>query len=324
MDRRAFVKGATAVALGVPAYRALAQSFPSRNIRIVVPAAAGTPPDILARIVGNAIAESESWTVVVENKPGGVQTIGTAEVLRQPADGHTLLSATTPIAASTALVPSVQWKIERDFAPVVQVGTSYNILVVNPSTPVNSLPEFVAYLKQSPGKYTFSSGGFGTPAHLLGELFKLETGVQTTHVPYQGLARAIADLINGTNTYQFIAAVAVVELVNSGNLRALAAMSHKRVPALKDVPTIIETGYPTLASEDWAGFMVRSGTPDPAVARLNAAVNKVLKTDKVRDALAKVGTDPGGGTPEAFGKLVNDEVAHWTKVIKDAQIKINP
>jgi tripartite-type tricarboxylate transporter receptor subunit TctC len=324
MDRRAFVKGATAVALGVPAYRALAQSFPSTNIRIVVPATAGSPPDILARIVGNAIAESESWTVVVENKPGGVQTIGTAEVLRQPADGHTLLSVTTPIAATTALVPSVQWKIERDFAPVVQVGTSYNILVVNPSTPVNSLPEFVAYLKQSPGKYTFSSGGFGTPAHLLGELFKLETGVQTTHVPYQGLARAIADLINGTNTYQFIAAVAVVELVNSGNLRALAAMSHKRVPALKDVPTIIETGYPKLASEDWAGFLVRSGTPDPAVARLNAAVNKVLKTDKVRGALAKVGTDPGGGTPETFGKLVNDEVAHWTKVIKDAEIKINP
>jgi tripartite-type tricarboxylate transporter receptor subunit TctC len=324
MDRRAFVKGATAVALGVPAYRALAQSFPSRNIRIVVPATAGSPPDILARIVGNAIAESESWTVVVENKPGGVQTIGTAEVLRQPADGHTLLSVTTPIAATTALVPSVQWKIERDFAPVVQVGTSYNILVVNPSTPVNSLPEFVAYLKQSPGKYTFSSGGFGTPAHLLGELFKLETGVQTTHVPYQGLARAIADLINGTNTYQFIAAVAVVELVNSGNLRALAAMSHKRVPALKDVPTIIETGYPKLASEDWVGFLVRSGTPDPVVARLNAAVNKVLKTDKVRGALAKVGTDPGGGTPETFGKLVNDEVAHWTKVIKDAEIKINP
>jgi tripartite-type tricarboxylate transporter receptor subunit TctC len=324
MDRRAFVKGATAVALGVPACRALAQSFPSKNIRIVVPATAGSPPDILARIVGNAIAESESWTVVVEDKPGGVQTIGTAEVLRQPADGHTLLSVTTPVAASTALVPSVQWKIERDFAPVVQVGTSYNVLVVNPSTPVNSLPEFVAYLKQSPGKYTFSSGGFGTPAHLLGELFKLETGVQTTHVPYQGLPRAIADLINGTNTYQFIAVVAVVELISSGNLRALAVMSHKRVPALKDVPTIIETGYPKLASEDWAGFLVRSGTPDPAVARLNAAVNKVLKTDKVRGALAKVGTDPGGGTPETFGKLVNDEVAHWTKVIKDAEIKINP
>jgi tripartite-type tricarboxylate transporter receptor subunit TctC len=163
LDRRAFVKGATAIALGVPAYRALAQSFPSRNIRIVVPAGAGSPPDILARIVGNAIAESESWTVVVENKPGGVQTIGTAEVLRQPADGHTLLSVTTPIAASTALVSSVQWKIERDFAPVVQVGTSYNILVVNPSTPVNSLPEFVAISSKVPASIRFPREGSAHP-----------------------------------------------------------------------------------------------------------------------------------------------------------------
>lgn len=326
MDRRAFLTGAAAIGLGVPAFdRALGQSFPSRNIRIVVPSAAGSPPDILARVVGNGIAEAEGWTVVVENKPGGAMTIGAADVLRQPADGHTLLSVTAPIAASQTLVPSAQLRVENDFAPVIQIGTTYNVLVVYPSTPARSMSEFIAYLKQSPGKHTFSSGGFGTPAHLLGELFKLETGVQTTHVPYpQGLARAVADLINGTNTYQFITAVAVVDLVNTGKLRAITAMSRKRVPAFPDVPTIVEAGYPQLASEDWAGILCKSGTPAPVVERLNAAFNKAIKTDKVRDALAKVGTDPGGGTAEQFGRLVNAEIVHWSKVIKDAGIKINP
>ena len=325
MNRRAFTKGLAATAVGISVYdRAFGQAFPSKYIRVVVPTGAGSPPDILARIVGNAITEAEGWTVVVENKPGAAMTLGAAEVLRQPPDGHTLLSVTTPIAAAPALIPNAKLQIETDFDPVIQLGTTYNVLVVNPSTPACTLSEFIAYLKKDPGKYTFSSGGFGTPAHLLGELFKLETGVQTMHVPYKGNAQAIPDIINGTNTYQFITAVSVVDMIDSGSLRALVAMSRKRVPALKDVPTIIEAGYPKLASEDWAGILVKSGTPAPVVARLNAAINKAMQTDKVREAFAKVGTDPGGGTPEAFGMLVRAEVTHWSQVIKDANIKINP
>ncbi len=325
MNRRAFTKGLAATAVGISVYdRASGQAFPSKYIRVVVPTGAGSPPDIFARIVGNAITEAEGWTVVVENKPGAAMTLGAAEVLRQPPDGHTLLSVTTPIAAAPALIPNAKLQIETDFDPVIQLGTTYNVLVVNPSTPARTLSEFIAYLKKDPGKYTFSSGGFGTPAHLLGELFKLETGVQTMHVPYKGNAQAIPDIINGTNTYQFITAVSVVDMIDSGSLRALVAMSRKRVPALKDVPTIIEAGYPKLASEDWAGILVKSGTPAPVVARLNAAINKAMQTDKVREAFAKVGTDPGGGTPEAFGMLVRAEVTHWSQVIKDANIKINP
>ena len=325
MDRRRLLKGAAAAAFGVAVHHpAQAQSFPSRNIRVVVPAPAGAPPDILARLVGNAVAEAEGWTVVIENKPGGAMTIGATDVLRQPADGYTLMSVTAPIAASQSLVPSAQLKVETDFVPVIKTGTTYNVLVVNPSTPVQSVAEFIAYLKKSPDKHTFSSGGYGTPAHLLGELFKLETGVQTMHVPYKANAQTIPDLISGINTYQFITAVAVVDLIKSGKLKALVAMAHRRVPALPDVPTIVEAGYPKLASEDWAGILVRSGTPAPVVARLNEAFNKALKTDKVRTALARVGTDPGGGTPEEFGALVRAEVTHWGKVIKDANIKINP
>jgi len=325
MDRRTFLAGAAAIGVGVAAGdRALGQSFPSNVIRIVVPYSASTPPDILARIVATALAEGEGWNVIVENKPGAVMTIGVTEVLKQPADGYTLLSITAPFAAVPALVPDAKFTIETDLTPLIQIGTAYNVLVVNPSVPVNTVAELVAYLKKGPGKYTFSSGGFGTPAHLLGELFKLETGVQATHVPYVQFPQAIADLLSGVNTYQFITILPVVQHINTGKLRALAVMGRKRVAALKEVPTISEAGYPQLASEDWAGILVKAGTPPAVIARLNAAINRALATDKVREALAKLGTDPGGGTPDAFGALVRSETAHWSKVIKDAGIRINP
>jgi tripartite-type tricarboxylate transporter receptor subunit TctC len=188
---------ATSWALGVlgASHAAQAQSYPSNIIRMIVPSPAGTPPDIMGRLMANELGEAEGWRVIVENKVGAIQTIGLAEALKQPADGYTLASIALPASAAPALIPNVSFKLDTDFVPVIKLASAYHILVVTPSVPAKSLPEFVAWLKSNPDKTTFSSGGFGTPAHLAGETFKLQTGVKTTHVPYQGLTQAIADLM---------------------------------------------------------------------------------------------------------------------------------
>jgi tripartite-type tricarboxylate transporter receptor subunit TctC len=239
-----------------------AQSYPSGMIRIVNGNAAGTPPDIVSRVIANDLSDSERWHVVVENRVGAIGTIGAAEVLKQPADGQTIFSIALPSTAAPALMPNLNFRLDSDFLPVVKLASAYHVLVVHPSVPARSLPELVALLKSHPDKFTFSSGGFGTPAHLAGELFKLQTGVRATHVPYQALPRAIGDLLNGTNHYQFISPLPVVDLINAGKLRALAVTGPARLPALKDVPTVGEAGFPDLIIQDWFGLLVKRGTPE--------------------------------------------------------------
>src|SRR5262249_31749315 len=301
---------------------AQAESFPSNVIRIVVPTGAGTPPDIISRVVANELSETEGWRMLVENRPGALQTIGMTEVLKQSADGYSIYPMSVPTMAVPSLMPKMGLRPQSDFVPIIKVSSSYNILVVTPSFPVKSVAELVAMLKEHPSKFNFSSAGFGKPAHLIGEMFKLQTGVSATHVPYQQSQQRIADLLNGTNQFDFLATVSAADLIATGKLRAIAVTAPKRVAGLKDVPTVVEQGFPELVVEDYVGFAVKSGTSSEIVTRLNESMNKALLRPQVREAFANLGAVPAGGTPAEFGTLIRSQVAYWGEIVKEAGIKL--
>lgn len=310
-----------AAALAAFTIATAAQTFPTQSLRIVVGSAPSTPPDILSRVIAAELQDAEKWTVVVENRPGASQVLGGQDVLRAAADGHTLYNVSLPITAAPALQSKMTFDLTKDFAPVIQLARSYNVLVVNPNVPARSLAELVKLIKDQPDKLNYSSGGLGTPAHLVGELFKQQAQVRAAHVPYVQFPQAISDLLNGTNHYMFITTLPVMDLIASGKLRALAVTSPQRLPLLKDVPTVGEQGFAGLTVGDWNGMLVRSGTPANSTAQLNQAMNKALQSAKVREAFGRLAAEPVGGPPEAFGALLVAELAQWGKVIAAAGLK---
>jgi tripartite-type tricarboxylate transporter receptor subunit TctC len=307
------------ILLGVPA--ASAQSV--NSLRIVVAGVAGSPPDVISRIVATELYESQNWRIIVENRPGALSTLAIADVLKQPADGRTIMTMDVPVVAAPALAPDRHLRLETDFSPVIKLSKDYSVLVVNPSVPAKSLAELIALLKSQPGKFNFSSGPFGTPAHLIGEMFKLRTGVVATHVPYPGaLQQRLSDLMGGITQFDFMTASNAVDLIATGRLRAIAVTAPRRVALLKDVPTVVEQGFPELVVEGWAGFAVKTGTPNEMIARLNAAVNTALAKEKVQHAFANFGAEPVGGTAAEFGAFVSSQIAHWGTVVRESGIKM--
>src|SRR5262245_9680398 len=298
-----------------------AQSFPTNPIRIVVPTGPGSPPAGIGRVIAADVSEHEGWRVVVDNRPGALQTIAMGDVLKQPADGHSILVISDPIAVAPALMPNLGIRPGSDFVAIVRISTSYTVLVVPSLLPVKSVSDLVALLKNQPDRFNFS-GGFGTPAHLLGELFKLQAGVRATFVPYQRGSQRINDLLNGTTHFAFYHTFEVVDLINTGKLRALALTGPKRIAALRDVPTVVEQGFPDLAVENWVGFAVRSGTRSEIVSRLNETVNNALKKPRVREAFAAVGAEPVGGAAAEFDQFFNSQLTLWGKVVKESGIKL--
>jgi tripartite-type tricarboxylate transporter receptor subunit TctC len=307
-----------AILAGVP--DANAQSV--NSMRIVTAGGAGSPPDVISRIVATELAGGQNGRINVENRPGALTTLAIADVLKQPADGRTILTIDVPVVVAPALAPDRNLRLETDFAPVVKLSKDYQILVVNPSVPARSLTELIALLKSQPGKFNFSSGPFGTPAHLIGEMFKLRTGVVATHVPYPAPQQRLSDLMGGITQFDFITTSTAVDLIATGRLRALAVTAPKRVAALKDVPTVVEQGFPELLVEGWAGFAVKAGTSNEVIALLNAAVNTALAKEKVQHAFANLGAEPVGGTAAEFGAFVSSQIAHWGTVVRESGIKI--
>ena len=273
--RRSFIAALVFTLASTLPVTSCGQEFPTGLIRLVVPSPPGTPPDIISRIVAKEITETKGWRLIVENKPGAIQTIGLAEVLKRPADGYTLAAIARSSTAAPALMPKVSFRLDRDFAPVIKLAAAYHILVMNPSIPANSLSEFVSLLKSQPDQMRFSSGGFGTPAHLAGEVFKLQTGVRAAHVPYQGLAQAIPDLLNGTNQFQFITPLPALGLVAAGKLARTWPSPARSTPAGAHATCRLlpRRGFPDLIVQDWFGLLVKSGTANGLVLRLNGAVD---------------------------------------------------
>src|SRR3954447_9475563 len=301
---------------------ARAQSYPSNVIRVVVPAGAGTPPDIISRIIANELAATEGWRLVVENRPGALQTIAMNDVGNHPADGYSLLTMSLPITVTPTLLPKAEIRPDVDFDPVIKISKSYTVLVTTPSLPVRSLAELVALLKDKPGKLNFSSAGFGTPSYLIGEMFALQAGIRATHVPYQQFPQAIADVISGNVQYMFVTTLPVIDLIATGKLRALAVTAPTRIAALKDVPSVVEAGFPDLVTADWTGFAARRGTPAEITAQLNTAINRVLAEPKIRNSLEKIGAVAVGGSAAEFGQDIAADISRWEKIIKDADIKL--
>jgi tripartite-type tricarboxylate transporter receptor subunit TctC len=299
-----------------------AQSFPSNPIRIVAPTTPGGLPDVISRIFATALTESEGWRVVVENRPGALMTLAMNDVLKQPADGHAIYPLLAGAMATPTLLPGMTVQIDRDFAPVVRMSTSYLVLVANPSVPARSVPELVSLLKGQPDKFNISVGFLGTPGHLLAEALRLQTGVRATIVPYQQMQQRVGDLLGGTTHFGFFPTPMAVNLIAAGKLRALAVTAPKRIAALSDIPTIAEQGFPELAAEDWYGLLVKSGTPSEIVARLNQAANKVLARQEVRAALDRLGAEPVGGTPAEFASLIQSQLVYWGNVARQAGVKL--
>jgi tripartite-type tricarboxylate transporter receptor subunit TctC len=294
-----------------------AASYPAKPIRLVVPFPAGGTTDILARAVAQKLSEAWGQQVIVDNRPGAGGNIGSDLVAKSAPDGYTLLMGTVGThAINPSLYAKMPYDHVKDFAPVILVAGVPNVLVVNPSLPVHSVQELIAYAKANPGKLNFASSGNGTSIHLSGELFKTMTGVQMTHIPYKGSAPALTDLVGGQVELMFDNLPSSLPFIKAGRLRALAVTSGTRAAALPDLPTLAESGLAGFEASSWFGVLAPAGTPRDIVAKLNGAIATWLASPEAREKLSSQGAIAAGGTPDAFARHIAAETVKWAKVVK--------
>jgi len=326
LGRRKFLHlAAGAAALSAVSRIARAQTYPTRPVRIIVAAAAGGSTSFAAHVMGQWLSERLGHPFIVENRPGAGGIIGNEALVRAPADGYTLLMATVSSAINATLYATLYEKLNfnfiRDIAPVAGVMRFPLVIVVNPSVPVKTVPEFIAYAKANPGKLNMGSSGAGSLQHIAGELFKMMTGVNLVHVPYRGGAPAVADLLGGQMQVMFALMPESIEHIRAGKLRPLAVTTAARLDLLPEIPTVSEflAGY---EAANWHGLGAPKKTPMEIVSKLNNEVNAGLADPKVKARFADLGCTAFPGSPADFGKFIADETEKWAKVIQAANIKV--
>ena len=319
--RRGFLHlAAGAAALPALSLAARAQSYPARPVHLIVGFAAGGPNDTTARLIGQWLSERLGQQFIIENRTGAGGNIGTEVVVRAPPDGYTLLLAASSNAVNATLYDKLSYDFIRDIAPVAGLVRVPNVLVVNPSVPAKTVPEFIAYAKAHPGQINMATSGNGSTTHISGELFKAMAGVDLVAVAYRGGGPALVDLLGGQMQVMFEPSIAVIELIRAGKLRALAVTSATRSDLMPDVPTVGEF-VPGYEASQWYGIGAPKGTPAEVIARLNNEVNMALADPKLRARLAEQGSTPTPMTPAEFGKLVADETEKWGKLVRSGHIK---
>jgi tripartite-type tricarboxylate transporter receptor subunit TctC len=320
LPRRQFLRLAAAAALPAAPCSAWAQTYPSRPVRIIVGFAAGGPNDILARLIGQWLSQRLGQQFIVENRPGAGSNIATEAVVRAPPDGYTLLLVGSPNAVNATLYNNLNFNFIRDIAPVASLIRGVLVMAVSPSVPTETLPEFIAYSKANLGKLSYGSGGIGGITHVTAELFKMMAGVNMVHVPYRGVAPALADLLGGQVQVLFTNPALLIPYIRAGKLRALAVTTTTRSEALPDIPTVDEfvSGY---EASSIFGFGAPRNTSAEIVDKLNEEINAGLADSKFKARLANLDGMVLGGSPADFGKLLAEETEKWGKVVRAANIR---
>jgi len=294
---------------------AWAQAYPTRPVRLIVGLAAGGGADIAARLIGQWLSERLGQQFLIENRPGAGSNIATEVVVRAPSDGYTLLLVNAPAAINATLYEKLSFNVIRDIAPVASISRVPNVLVVHPSFPAKTVPEFIAYTKVNPGKISMASPGIGSPGHVAGELFKMMTGINIVHVPYRGAAPALTDLLGGQVQVYFATTPASIEYIRSGTLRPLAVTSATRWEGLPDIPTLSDF-VPGFEATSWYGIGAPRNTPTEIIEKLNKEINAGIADPKMKVRLADLGGTVIPGSPADFGKLIAEETEKWGKVVK--------
>ena len=302
---------------------ALAQSYPDRPVRIIVPTPAGGPVDVMARLIAAGLPATLGQNVIVENKPGAGNTLGSRLAAEAAPDGYTLMVS----AASGLIISPIIYKTAgydaASFAPIALIAETPQLLVVNAQLPFKTVAELVAYAKANPGKLNYSTGGSGTLPHLAAELFKKTTGINIVHVPYKGGGPALTGVMAGEVQMTFDPVATSLQLIKDGRLRALAIAGPKRVAALPDVPTMAESGYQSFTVGAWTALLAPKGTPAAIIVKLNDGVNKALQSEQMKSTLARLGAEPRGGTPEALADHMANETKRWKPIVESIDLKVN-